>query len=416
MSDDFTAAALAYHAEPTPGKISIELSTPADTLEDLALAYSPGVAAPCLEIAKDKDDAYTYTGKGNLVAVITNGTAVLGLGNLGALASKPVMEGKALLFKRFAGINSVDIELDTEDPAEFIAAVRCMASTFGGINLEDIKAPECFEIEAALIEQCDIPVFHDDQHGTAIVTAAGLINALEIQGKSLESAVITCLGAGAAAIACMRLIVSLGARRENIYMLDRRGVITVGREGLNAYKEEFANTTDKHSLADAVKGSDVFIGLSGANLLTADMLKSMADNPVVFACSNPDPEIAPALANEVRDDLIIATGRSDFPNQVNNVLGFPFIFRGALDVRATRINEAMKVAAVHALCALAREPVPQVLLDACGLESLEFGRDYIIPKPIDSRLLSRLAPAVARAAVDSGVACLPYPEDYCPTL
>ncbi len=416
MSDDFTAAALAYHAEPTPGKISIELSTPADTLEDLALAYSPGVAAPCLEIAKDKDDAYTYTGKGNLVAVITNGTAVLGLGNLGALASKPVMEGKALLFKRFAGINSFDIELDTEDPAEFIAAVRCMASTFGGINLEDIKAPECFEIEAALIEQCDIPVFHDDQHGTAIVTAAGLINALEIQGKSLESAVITCLGAGAAAIACMRLIVSLGARRENIYMLDRRGVITVGREGLNAYKEEFANTTDKHSLADAVKGSDVFIGLSGANLLTADMLKSMADNPVVFACSNPDPEIAPALANEVRDDLIIATGRSDFPNQVNNVLGFPFIFRGALDVRATRINEAMKVAAVHALCALAREPVPQVLLDACGLDSLEFGRDYIIPKPIDSRLLSRLAPAVARAAVDSGVACLPYPEDYCPTL
>ena len=416
MSDDFTAAALAYHAEPTPGKISIELSTPADTLEDLALAYSPGVAAPCLEIAKDKDDAYTYTGKGNLVAVITNGTAVLGLGNLGALASKPVMEGKALLFKRFAGINSVDIELDTEDPAEFIAAVRCMASTFGGINLEDIKAPECFEIEAALIEQCDIPVFHDDQHGTAIVTAAGLINALEIQGKSLESAVITCLGAGAAAIACMRLIVSLGARRENIYMLDRRGVITVGREGLNAYKEEFANTTDKHSLADAVKGSDVFIGLSGANLLTADMLKSMADNPVVFACSNPDPEIAPALANEVRDDLIIATGRSDFPNQVNNVLGFPFIFRGALDVRATRINEAMKVAAVHALCALAREPVPQVLLDACGLESLEFGRGYIIPKPIDSRLLSRLAPAVARAAVDSGVAGLPYPEDYCPTL
>ena len=416
MSDDFTAAALAYHAEPTPGKISIELSTPADTLEDLALAYSPGVAAPCLEIAKDKDDAYTYTGKGNLVAVITNGTAVLGLGNLGALASKPVMEGKALLFKRFAGINSVDIELDTEDPAEFIAAVRCMASTFGGINLEDIKAPECFEIEAALIEQCDIPVFHDDQHGTAIVTAAGLINALEIQGKSLESAVITCLGAGAAAIACMRLIVSLGARRENIYMLDRRGVITVGREGLNAYKEEFANTTDKHSLADAVKGSDVFIGLSGANLLTADMLKSMADNPVVFACSNPDPEIAPALANEVRDDLIIATGRSDFPNQVNNVLGFPFIFRGALDVRATRINEAMKVAAVHALCALAREPVPQVLLDACGLESLEFGRDYIIPKPIDSRLLSALAPAVARAAVDSGVAGLPYPENYCPTL
>jgi len=416
MSNDLKKAALAYHAEPTPGKISIELSTPADTLEDLALAYSPGVAAPCLEIAKDKADAYTYTCKGNLVAVISNGTAVLGLGNLGALASKPVMEGKALLFKRFAGVNSVDIELDTEDPAEFIAAVKCMAGTFGGINLEDIKAPECFEIEAALIEQCDIPVFHDDQHGTAIVTAAGLINALEIQGKSLESAIITCLGAGAAAIACMRLIVSMGARKENIFMLDRRGVITVGREGLNIYKEEFANATDKRSLADAVKGADVFVGLSGANLLSGEMLKSMADKPVVFACSNPDPEISPELANEVRDDLIIATGRSDYPNQVNNVLGFPFIFRGALDVRASRINEEMKVAAVLALCALAREEVPQEVLDASGLDSLEFGKNYIIPLPIDSRLLSRLAPAVARAAVDSGVAALPYPEDYRPSL
>ena len=416
MSNDLKKAALAYHAEPTPGKISIELSTPADTLEDLALAYSPGVAAPCLEIAKDQADAYTYTGKGNLVAVISNGTAVLGLGNLGALASKPVMEGKALLFKRFAGVNSVDIELDTEDPAEFIAAVRCMAGTFGGINLEDIKAPECFEIEAALIEQCDIPVFHDDQHGTAIVTAAGLINALEIQGKSLESAIITCLGAGAAAIACMRLIVSMGARKENIFMLDRRGVITVGREGLNIYKEEFANATDKRSLADAVKDADVFVGLSGANLLSGEMLKSMADRPVVFACSNPDPEISPELANEVRDDLIIATGRSDYPNQVNNVLGFPFIFRGALDVRASRINEEMKVAAVRALCALAREEVPQEILDASGLGSLEFGKNYIIPLPIDSRLLSRLAPAVARAAVDSGVAALPYPENYSPSL
>lgn len=416
MSNEFKKAALAYHAEPTPGKISIELSTPADTLEDLALAYSPGVAAPCLEIAKDHANAYTYTGKGNLVAVITNGTAVLGLGNLGALASKPVMEGKALLFKRFAGVNSVDIELDTEDPAEFIAAVKCMAGTFGGINLEDIKAPECFEIEAALIEQCDIPVFHDDQHGTAIVTAAGLINALEIQGKSLENVVITCLGAGAAAIACMRLIVSMGARKENIYMLDRRGVITVGREGLNVYKEEFANVTDKRSLADAIKGADVFVGLSGANLLSAEMLKSMADKPVVFACSNPDPEISPELANEVRDDLIMATGRSDYPNQVNNVLGFPFIFRGALDVRASRINEEMKVAAVLALCALAKEEVPQEVIDASGLGSLEFGKNYIIPLPIDNRLLSRLAPAVARAAVDSGVAALPYPEGYSPSL
>jgi len=416
MSDDLTKAALAYHAEPTPGKISIELSTPADTLEDLSLAYSPGVAAPCREIAKNPGDAYTYTGKGNLVAVISNGTAVLGLGNLGALASKPVMEGKALLFKRFAGVNSVDIEVDTEDPAEFISTVKCIADTFGGINLEDIKAPECFEIESTLIEQCSIPVFHDDQHGTAIVTAAGLINALEIQGKSLQDAVITCLGAGAAAIACMRLIVRMGARKENIYMLDRRGVITVGREGLNVYKEEFANTTDKRSLADAIKGADVFIGLSGANLLSAEMLKSMADRPIVFACSNPDPEISPELAMEVRDDLIIATGRSDYPNQVNNVLGFPFIFRGALDVRARRINEEMKVAAVLALCALAKESVPAEILAGCGLESLEFGKDYIIPKPIDGRLLSRLAPAVAKAAVDSGVAALPYPENYCPAL
>ena len=326
------------------------------------------------------------------------------------------MEGKALLFKRFAGVNSVDIEVDTENPAEFINTVKCIADTFGGINLEDIKAPECFEIESALIEQCNIPVFHDDQHGTAIVTAAGLINALEIQGKTLENAVITCLGAGAAAIACMRLIVSMGARKENIYMLDRRGVITVGREGLNVYKEEFASTTDKRSLADAVEGADVFVGLSGANLLSSQMLKSMADNPVVFACSNPDPEIAPELAMEIRDDLIIATGRSDYPNQVNNVLGFPFIFRGALDVRASQINEEMKIAAVLALCVLAKEPVPQELIEACGLESLEFGKDYIIPKPIDARLLGALAPAVARAAVDSGVARLPYPENYQPTL
>ncbi|MFT6275667.1 MAG: malate dehydrogenase (oxaloacetate-decarboxylating)(NADP+) [Halioglobus sp.] len=416
MSDDLTKAALAYHAEPTPGKISVELSTAANTLEDLALAYSPGVAAPCKAIAEDPANAYKYTVKGNLVAVISNGTAVLGLGNLGALASKPVMEGKALLFKRFAGINSIDIEVDTEDAQEFIATVANIAGTFGGINLEDIKAPECFEIEAALIEQCDIPIFHDDQHGTAIVTAAGLINALEIQGKSIERAVMVCLGAGAAAIACMRLIVAMGARRENIYMLDRRGVITVGREGLNAYKEEFANTTEKRSLADALKGADVFIGLSGANLLRPEMLASMAENPVVFACSNPDPEIKPELAKGVRDDLIIATGRSDYPNQVNNVLGFPFIFRGALDVQASCINEEMKVAAVLALCELTKEPVSQEVLDAIGVDSLEFGMDYIIPKPIDSRLLGRLAPAVARAAVDSGVARLPYPEGYSPKV
>jgi malate dehydrogenase (oxaloacetate-decarboxylating)(NADP+) len=412
MSKDLKEAALRYHAEPTPGKIRVELSTPAETQYDLSLAYSPGVAEPCLEIAKDAANAYLYTGKGNSVGVITNGTAVLGLGNLGALASKPVMEGKALLFKRFAGINAVDIEVDTEDADQFIATVANIADTFGGINLEDIKAPECFEIEAALIEKCNIPIFHDDQHGTAIVTAAGLISALEIQGKTLENAVITCLGAGSAAIACMRLLVSLGAPRENIYMLDRRGVIYPGREGVNAYKEEFSNDTDKRSLTDAVDGADVFIGLSGANLLSPEMLLTMADKPVVFACSNPDPEIDPELANATRSDLIMATGRSDYPNQVNNVLGFPFIFRGALDVRASRINEEMKIAAVRALCALAKEPVPAEVLEACELDSLSFGSQYIIPKPVDSRLLRVVASAVARAAVDSGVARLPYPENY----
>ncbi|MGB1140487.1 MAG: malic enzyme-like NAD(P)-binding protein [Halioglobus sp.] len=416
MTQDLRQEALAYHAEPSPGKISVELTTSAETQLDLALAYSPGVAEPCREIAADEANAYTYTGKGNLVAVISNGTAVLGLGNLGSLASKPVMEGKALLFKRFAGVNSIDIEVDTEDTEDFINTVANIADTFGGINLEDIKAPECFEIEAALIERCRIPIFHDDQHGTAIVTAAGLVNALEIQGKRLEDAVITCLGAGSAAIACMRLLVSMGLRRENIYMLDRRGVIYAGREGVNIYKQEFANSTDKRSLADALQGADVFIGLSGADLLTPEMLLTMADNPVVFACSNPDPEIKPELAMATRDDLIIATGRSDYPNQVNNVLGFPFIFRGALDVRASCINEEMKVAAVRALSDLAREDVPADVLAACNVESLSFGPDYIIPKPMDGRLLPRIAPAVARAAVDSGVARLPYPANYAPTL
>ncbi len=413
---DLKRDALAYHAEPVPGKISIELTKPADTLWDLSLAYSPGVAEPCLEIASDPDLAYRYTGKGNLVAVISNGTAVLGLGNLGSLASKPVMEGKALLFKRFAGINAIDIEVDTADTQEFIATVARIAGTFGGINLEDIGAPECFEIESALIAQCDIPVFHDDQHGTAIVTAAGLINALEIQGKRMENAIITCLGAGSAAIACMRLLVSMGARRKNIYMVDRSGVIYAGRDGVNAHKAEFANRTDKRSLADAIDGADVFIGLSGADLLSPAMLLTMADRPVVFACSNPDPEIKPELALATRDDLIIATGRSDYPNQVNNVLGFPFIFRGALDVRASIINEEMKVAAVLALSELAREPVPAEVLAACELYALSFGRDYILPKPVDGRLLTRIAPAVARAAVASGVARLPYPPDYLPTV
>jgi malate dehydrogenase (oxaloacetate-decarboxylating)(NADP+) len=416
MSKDMKQAALDYHAEPAPGKISVEITTAAETQMDLSLAYSPGVAEPCREIASDPDTAYRYTGKGNLVAVISNGTAVLGLGNLGPLASKPVMEGKALLFKRFAGINAIDIEVDTEDADEFIATVARIAGTFGGVNLEDIKAPECFEIESTLVQQCSIPIFHDDQHGTAIVTAAGLLNALEIQGKQLEDVVITCLGAGAAAIACMRLLISMGARRDNIYMLDRRGVIYAGREGVNAYKQEFANHTDKRSLTDALKGADVFVGLSGADLMSPEMLLSMADRPVVFACSNPDPEIKPELARATRDDLIIATGRSDYPNQVNNVLGFPFIFRGALDVRASCINEEMKIAAVLALGELAREEVPAQVLAACDLDALAFGPEYIIPKPVDSRLLSRIAPAVARAAIESGVASLPYPPDYESTL
>jgi malate dehydrogenase (oxaloacetate-decarboxylating)(NADP+) len=412
MSTDLKQAALDYHEFPKPGKISVELSKPAETQQQLALAYSPGVAEPVREIARDPANAYRYTGKGNLVAVISDGTAILGLGDLGPLASKPVMEGKALLFKRFAGIDSVDIEVNSESPQAFIDTVRRIADTFGGINLEDIKAPECFEIERVLIEQCDIPVFHDDQHGTAIVTAAGMINALEIQGKKIETAKIVCLGAGAAAIACMRLLVSLGASKQNLYMIDRRGVIYPGREGLNEYKEEFLNDTDARTLADALVGADVFVGLSGANLMSVEMLRSMAPKPIVFACSNPDPEIKPELALATRDDLIIATGRSDYPNQVNNVLGFPFIFRGALDVRARRINEAMKIAAVHALRELAKTPVPADVLKAYNLTSLSFGRNYIIPKPLDTRLLNAVSSAVAKAAVDSGVARLPFPAHY----
>ncbi|MCE0732585.1 malate dehydrogenase [Halomonas sp. G15] len=409
---DARQAALDYHAKPIPGKLSIELTKPTATARDLALAYSPGVAEPVREIARDPENAYRYTGKGNLVAVISDGTAILGLGNLGPLASKPVMEGKGVLFKRFAGINSVDIEVNAESPQAFIDTVARIADTWGGINLEDIKAPECFEIEQALIEQCSIPVFHDDQHGTAIVTTAGTLNALSIAGKSVEEAKIVCLGAGSAAIACMKLLVSCGARAENIYMLDRKGVIHTGREDLNQYKAMFAVETDKRTLGDAIEGADVFLGLSGPNLLSPEQLKKMAPNPVVFACSNPDPEIHPELARETRDDVIMATGRSDYPNQVNNVLCFPFIFRGALDVRATRINEEMKVAAVHALKDLAREPVPSEVLEAYEMESMSFGRDYIIPTPVDVRLLDRVASAVAQAAVDSGVARKPYPSHY----
>lgn len=413
MTDEMKQAALDYHEHPVPGKISIELTTSAQTQRDLALAYSPGVAEPCREIHDNPLDAYRYTGKGNLVAVISNGTAVLGLGNIGALASKPVMEGKALLFKRFADVNSIDVEVDALEIDEFVDTVERIAGTFGGINLEDIKAPECFEIERQLIERCDIPVFHDDQHGTAIVTAAGMLNALEIQGKDIANARIVCLGAGAAAIACMRLLVSLGATRENIFMLDRRGVIFEGREGVNEYKAEFANPeTSLHSLADVCDGADVFVGLSGADLLSPEMLSTMAPGAVVFACSNPDPEIKPEAALAARDDLIMATGRSDYPNQVNNVLGFPFIFRGALDVRATCINEEMKVAAVHAIRELAKEPVTDDVLEACGVDKLEFGAQYIIPKPMDRRLLSRVSAAVAEAAVSSGVAQLPLPDHY----
>ncbi len=412
MSDEMKQAALDYHANPVPGKLSVEISKPAETARHLSLAYSPGVAEPCREIAKDPENAYRYTGKGNLVAVISDGSAILGLGNLGPLASKPVMEGKSLLFKRFANINSVDVEVNAESPQAFIDTVARIADTYGGINLEDIKAPECFEIERTLIEQCDIPVFHDDQHGTAIVTAAGMLNALEIQGKSIEEAKIVCLGAGAAAIACMKLLVSCGSKPENIYMLDRKGVIHTGRDDLNQYKAMFANDTDKRTLDDAIDGADVFVGLSGPNLLSAEQLTKMAPKPIVFACSNPDPEISPELANATRDDLIMATGRSDYPNQVNNVLGFPFIFRGALDVRASRINEEMKVAAAHAIKDLAKEPVTQEVIDAYDGAQLEFGPGYIIPKPTDSRLLGAVAGAVAQAAVDSGVARLPIPEHY----
>lgn len=412
MTDQFKRDALAYHEHPTPGKISIELTTAADTQNDLALAYSPGVAEPVKEIARDAQNAYRYTGKGNLVAVISDGSAILGLGNLGPLASKPVMEGKSLLFKRFADINSVDIEVDCASAEEFIATVRSIALSFGGINLEDIKAPECFQIERELIEACDVPVFHDDQHGTAIVTAAGMLNAIDVQGKTLEDAKIVCLGAGAAAIACTRLLVSLGANKDNILMLDRKGIIHSERDDLNEFKQEFAVKTNKRTLADACSGADVFLGLSGANLLSKDLLVTMADKPVIFACSNPDPEIKPELAHSVRDDVIMATGRSDYPNQVNNVLGFPFIFRGALDVRASRITESMKVAAVHAIRQIAQEDVPQDVLDACGLSELAFGKGYIIPKPMDNRLLSRVSAAVAQAAIDAGVAQLPYPAHY----
>ena len=412
MSEDLKQAALKYHAEPVPGKISIQVTKPCETQRDLSLAYTPGVAEPVRAIAADPDAAYRYTAKSNLVGVISNGTAVLGLGHVGALAGKPVMEGKGVLFKRFADIDVFDIEVDADDPEAFIDTVRRIAPTFGGINLEDIKAPECFEIERRLIEALDIPVFHDDQHGTAIILCAGLLNALELQGKKLEDARMVCLGAGAAGIASMKLLLELGARCENIFMVDRKGVIHSGRDDLNEYKQAFATETDKRTLEDAMDGADVFIGLSGPDLVSPAMLSSMAPRPVVFALSNPDPEIRPELALSTRDDLIMGTGRSDYPNQVNNVLGFPFIFRGALDVHARTINTEMEIAAVHALKDLAREEVPASVLEAYGLERLQFGPDYIIPKPLDPRLLRKIPPAIARAAVDSGVARKGYPEHY----
>ncbi|BAO43106.1 malic enzyme-like NAD(P)-binding protein [Thiolapillus brandeum] len=411
---DINQAALEYHEYPVPGKISVELTKPTDSPRDLALAYTPGVAEPVRRIAENPDDAYRYTAKGNLVAVITDGTAVLGLGNTGALAGKPVMEGKGVLFKHFAGIDVFDIEVDAASPTEFIDTVVRIAPTFGGINLEDIAAPHCFEIEQALMDRLDIPVFHDDQHGTAIIISAGLLNALEIQGKTLEDARIVVLGAGAAGIAAVRLLCNMGAHRNNILVLDRQGVIHTGRENLNPFKFSVAADTDRRTLAEAMHGADVFIGVSGPDLVSAEMLASMADNPIVFALSNPVPEIRPEVANQVRDDLIMATGRSDYPNQVNNVLGFPFIFRGALDVRACCINEAMQIAAVHALKKLTHEPVPDKVLAAYGLDQLESGPHYILPKPLDARLREAIPPAVARAAVETGVAQAPWPEHYPP--
>lgn len=410
--EDMRQAALDYHALPTPGKLATVLTTPADDQRDLSLAYSPGVAEPVREIAQNPELAYRYTGKGNQVAVISNGTAILGLGNLGAMASKPVMEGKALLFKRFADINAIDIEVDTEDSERFIDAVALIANSFGGINLEDIRAPECFDIEAELIKRCDVPVFHDDQHGTAIVGLAGLLNALEVQGKQLETVKIVFLGAGAAAMASCESLMAAGAPHDNILMLDIKGVIHDERQALGAYKQRFAVKTDARTLDDAIKGADVFVGLSGPDLLSPEQLLKMAANPIVFAGSNPDPEIRPEVALATRSDVLVATGRSDYPNQVNNVLGFPFIFRGALDVRAAVINTEMKMAAVKALCEITKEAVPASVISAYGGKALTFGRDYILPKPTDPRLLSRVSAAVARAAVDSGVAHLPYPAHY----
>jgi len=403
MIKNLKTEALDYHENPKPGKIAIEITKPTKTQYDLSLAYTPGVAEPVRRIAANPDSAYKYTAKGNLVAVITDGSAVLGLGNMGALASKPVMEGKAVLFKAFADIDVFDIEVDAEDPQDFIDTVKRIACGFGGINLEDITAPKCFEIEHALTEALDIPVFHDDQHGTAVIISAGLLNALEIQGKTIETARIVIVGAGAAGIASAELLHDLGADLDNITMVDRTGVIHSERTNLNKYKRAFARETTKRTLEDAMSCADIVIGVSGPDIITANMIHSMADHPIVFALSNPDPEIHPELALKTRSDIIVATGRSDFPNQVNNVLGFPYIFRGALDARATTVNREMKIAAVNALRDLTKEPVPESVLEAYNVDKLSFGKDYIIPKPFDPRLMETVPQAVKQAAIDTGV-------------
>ncbi len=411
MATDFDKAALEYHSRAPAGKVEVNSSKPCNTERDLALAYSPGVAAPCKEIAKDPDKVYDYTSKGNLVAVITNGTAVLGLGDIGPAAGKPVMEGKGVLFKQFAGINVFDLELQTSSVDEFCNAVRVLEPTFGGINLEDIKAPECFEIEERLKKEMNIPVFHDDQHGTAIISGAALLNACHITGRKMSDVKVVMNGAGAASVSCGKIFMALGVSPKNLMMCDSKGVIYKGRtEGMNKYKAEFAVETSARTLTDALKGADCFVGLSVAGALTPDMIKDMAPRPLIFAMANPDPEITPPDAKRARPDAIVATGRSDFPNQVNNVLGFPFIFRGALDVRATQINEAMKLAAVHALAKLTREDVPERVSAAYGGQQFSFGPDYIIPKPFDHRVLLWVTPAVAKAAMDSGVARKPIPD------
>jgi malate dehydrogenase (oxaloacetate-decarboxylating)(NADP+) len=404
MSKILKQDALKYHNEKRPGKIEVIPTKPHSSQHDLSLAYSPGVAEPCLQIAENKEDVYKYTIKGNLVAVISNGTAVLGLGDIGAHASKPVMEGKGLLFKIFADIDVFDIEVDTTDVDEFVRTVKAISPTFGGINLEDIKAPQCFEIEERLKAELDIPVMHDDQHGTAIISAAGLVNAVELAGKKLDEIILVVNGAGAAAVACSKLYIALGVKKENIVMCDSKGVIHSGRTDLNKYKKEFVTDRKIKTLAEAMKNADVFVGLSVADVVTSEMLLSMAKNPIVFALANPNPEISYDKAITTREDVIFATGRSDYPNQINNVLGFPFIFRGALDVRATCINEAMKMAAVQAVAKLAREIVPESVNMAYNATNIQFGREYIIPKPLDHRLIAAVAPAVAKAAIESGVA------------